>query len=554
MKVEDEPQSWQELTLHGMLERTTQRWPDGLALVDGNQRLTYASLWRRVQRLARGLLAAGIGPGDHVATLFGPRLEWVCLQYALSTIGAIVAPLNTRLQAAELRQALASMDCVALVTCDREGTHDLLRVVFEACPEMQFATDGAVRGEGLPRLRLGIRFSPDGEAPGPFLPFNRLESQLAEEIPADFQARIGTFFPNAAAVILQTSGSTSAPKAVMLSHSNLIGHAHFLSRFLGIGPGERYLNALPFFHVAGLAQSVVMNHYAGSALFLPQRFTSDEIVETIVQQRITAWAAMPVTTQRVLDYAESAGYRLETVRVQHGVSPELWDRVAGFMPRALLTRMYGLTESAGLVTMTSPDETDPARRRESVGTPLPGVEVRICDPDAGHELPLGRMGEITFRGWNVFRRYYGDPKLTAQTVDPHGYCHSGDYGYIDEDGRLFLVGRRKEIVKTGGENVSQAEVEQILRKYVPGARAVCVIGVPDPVWGEAVTAVVEPDPLATLDLDVVQRCCRSHMASFKLPRHVLLMTPAGWPLTPSGKMDKKALQTWAMKQLGISAG
>jgi fatty-acyl-CoA synthase len=203
--------------------------------------------------------------------------------------------------------------------------------------------------------------------------------------------------------------------------------------------------------------------------------------------------------------------------------------------------------------MTPLEERDPARRRDTHGAPLPGVSVRIVDPETGETLPRGQAGEITFKGWNRFEGYYGDPERTAATIDARGFCYTGDRGVMGEDGYLRFLGRYKEMVKTGGENVSQLEVERFLEGHIPGVATAFVIGVPDPIWDEAVTAVIELEPGTDLDPEAVRAGCRGRLASFKIPKHVLFVSPGSWPTVGSNKIDKRSLRGWAMQELGISA-
>ncbi len=544
-----DPEEWRQLTIYGLLVRAARRWPERPALLSPTLRLAYLQLLRLTHEVAADLRTMGIGPGDRVATLSGACGEWVCLQYALAAAGAVVVPLNTRLRAAELHHALEAVRATALVV-HRDRNSDPWPQVVEACPEIAGGVAGRVQSATLPHLQRVVFSGPGATPDAPRLVFAPRESEAtgartrsgSELCPAD---------PTDMAVILLTSGSTGQPKAAMLSHTNLIGHAHYLSAFLGLTCEDRYLNLLPFFHVAGYTQSILTNHYAGSALILTESFAAPEAVEAIVNERITAWAAMPVTVERVLDHARQTGASLSSLRVQHGVSPELWDRVEHETGARLLTRMYGLTESGGLVSMTAP-ETVGSLRRESVGSALPGVEVRVIDPATGCEAPTGEPGEVVFAGWNRFLGYLDEPHLTEQTIDAAGFCHTGDRGYLDAAGRLHLLGRYKEIVKTGGENVSQAEVEAALLKLAPSLRAVRVVGVPDPVWGEAVTAIVELDPVYPLQPEEIIARCRGQIASFKAPKYVLIMRPGEWPLTPSGKINTPELRRWAMAQLAIS--
>jgi fatty-acyl-CoA synthase len=537
-------ETWHDLTVPGLLVRAARRWPDHLALVTPRQTYTYKELLGNVQETVRGLLELGVGQSDRVATLFGTRGEWIILQYAVSFLRAILVPLNTRFRSEEIRNALAKVQATILVTMDRDGSQDILARVMEACPELASAQKGAIKSESLPHLRRVVCFSPAGHRPECCLDWSSLQSD--GELPTEMPVPLS---PESTAIVLFTTGSTGQPKAVMLSHQNLIGHAHYLSQFLKMQPGDRYLNVLPLFHVAGYAQSVLLNVYAGSTLYLVDRFKPDEILDAMAQHRITAWAAMPIIVQRVLDQARGTPAALCSLRKQHGVSPELWDRVRQETKMTVLTRMYGLTESAGLVTMSRPGEKSPVYWRASVGLPLPGVTVRIVDPETHQEMPVGQVGEVTFKGWNCFQGYWDDSQATAAAIDREGYCHTGDQGFADADGCLHLLGRYKEIVKTGGENVSALEVELFLAQCILGMKSVCVVGVPDATWGEVVTAVIEPEPGSTISPESIQAACVGRMASFKIPKHVLFITRHEWPLTASGKIERQKLREWAAEQL-----
>ncbi len=545
----DDAETWQNLTLYGLLVRAARQWPGQVALVTPRRVFTFTELLGDAHALACGLLKLGVGPSDRVATLFGTRSEWVILHYAVTLLGAILVPLNTRFRAEELRQALAQVQATVLVTMERDGNQDILARVGAACPELSVAREGNVASPVLPHLRLVIGCGPEGRRGECGLDWSRL-ADSAQPVDLERLDRYSkSVTPEDVAIILFTSGSSSRPKAAMLSHRNVIGHAHYLSRFLSIQPGDRYLNLLPFFHIAGYVQGLILNHSAGSTLYLVDSFKTEEILKVITQHRITAWAGMPVTVQRVLDLARDTHADLSSLQKQHGVSPEMWERVSQETNATRITRMYGLTESAGLVTMSRPAERDRAYWRNSVGLPLPGVAIRIVDPQTNEKMPPGQAGEIAFKGWNCFKGYYGDPEATAATVDADGYCHTGDQGLVDAEGRLHLLGRYKEIIKTGGENVSALELEVWLKQHIPGIQAVCITGVPEATWGEAITAIIEPEKDAKLDPGVIKAECAKHLASFKVPQHVLFILPGEWPYLGSAKVDRSGLHDWAIKQL-----
>ncbi len=541
-------ETWQDLTLYRLLARAAQRTPDQVALVTPRGSYTFREILADVHALAWELHNLGIGPQDRVATLFGTRRPWIILHYAVALLGATLVPLNTRWQAEELRSALTQVRATVLALMDRDGNQDILARAVEACPALKDACAGRVVSAVLPNLRLVIGYTV-AHQPRFDLDLRQLIASPQKLDHAWLERQAAFVKPCDTALILFTSGSTCRPKAAQLTHRNVIGHAHYLSRFLDLQPSDRYINLLPFFHVAGYAQGLVLNQYVGSALYLVDQFKPEEILDVITRHRITAWAAMPVTVQRVLDLARDTHADLSSLRIQHGVSPELWDRVAQETRASIITRMYGLTESAGLVTMSRPAEKDRADWRNSVGLPLPGVTVRTVDPATNQALPNGQTGEVIFRGWNCFQGYYGDPQATAATIDDAGYCHTGDQGFVDADGCLHLLGRYKEMIKTGGENVSALELELWLKQHIPGIHVVCIVGVPDAAWGEAVTALVEPAQTVRLDPKAIKAECAEHLASFKIPRHIIFVRANEWRYIGSGKMDRAGLRDWATMKL-----
>ena len=548
-----EEQTWWELTTYGILARAARLWPHREAVVTPRERLTYAQLAAWVHSLAYGLLQAGVGPSDHVATLFGTRSEWIALQYALGCIGAVVVPLNTRLQPEELRYALGRVEATAVVTMDRDGGQEFLPRLEIACPELSGAREGVVESALLPRLRLAACFSPGGQRYANYLDFQRL-AWPADEVDHDLLGRTSRAVkPEDVATILFTSGSTGFPKGAMLTHRNLAGQAHHQSRLIRLQPDDRYVNMMPIFHCGGYVSGVLTNHYACDTFCLVDTFDAEEILRVSLEEHITVWLGFPTVINRVLDLAEQQQADLSSIQKAHIPYPKTWDRVLQESGATHMTTLYGLTEGGGIVTMTPLEEKDPAQRRDTHGAPLPGVSVRIVDPETGEEVPRGQPGEITFRGWNRFEGYYGDPERTAATIDDQGYCYTGDRGLMGEDRHLRFLGRYKEMIKTGGENVSQLEVERFLEQRISGVATACVVGVPDPVWDEAVTAVIELEPGSHLSHEEVQAQCRGHIASFKIPKHVLFRPDGGWPLVGSGKVDKTALRSWAMRELGISS-
>jgi fatty-acyl-CoA synthase len=539
--------SWRSLTTYAMLLQTAEEYGDHDALVSPGGHLTYQELAVVSTRLANGLASLGIGQGNRVATLMESSLEWVILKYALSKLGAIIVPLNIRLEPTELCWALKKAGANALVLATRRNGEVLVDRFLKGCPDLIETREGGVSSNILPHLHQVIRQG-ENSAGHPFRNFDdlvslSLKNGVALEL-GDDRAR-----PFDLEAMIFTSGSTSTPKGALLSHRNVIGHAHYLAKFLKIHPCDRYLNMLPFYHIAGYVQSVLMSHYVGGTLYLVDDFSPQTLAETIERERITASAGMPVTLTRLLDYARDHEADLSSLRTLHGVSPEEYPRLVKETKLSLATRMYGLTESAGLVSLAAVDEETGKEPADFIGYPLPGVSVRIEDEVSRQVLTVGEPGEIVFNGWNRFQGYFDDAETTTSSLTPDGFFKTGDCGYLDGKGGLHFSSRYKDIIKTGGENVSAAEVEQFLKEKVPGIQTAFVVGLPDEHWGEAVTAVVEMVPGFSWEPLEIAKNFAGQMSSFKIPKHFLKKPAFDWPVLASGKIDKQAIKIWAAGQI-----
>lgn len=539
--------SWRSLTIYSMLYRTAEEYGDHDAVVSSTGHLTYKKLVEVSTRLANGLASIGIRQGTRVATLMEASLEWVVLKYAVSKLGAIIVPLNIRLEPAELCWALKKSKANALVLATWRKGESLPERLLKGCPDLEETGEGGVSSSTLPELHQVIQQGENLKG-SPFRNFEELFSLFPKD-EAGLDLACDRAQPSGLDAILFTSGSTNTPKGVMLSHQNVIGHAHYLGKYLGIHPSDRYLNMLPFYHIAGYVQSVLSNHYAGSTLCLVDDFLPQTLAETIERERVTASAGMPVTINRLLDYACDHKTDLSSLKTMHGASPDVYPRIVNETKISLTTRMYGLTESAGLVSMAAMNEEAGMQPANFIGYPLPGISVRIEDEISRQELPTGEPGEIVFNGWNQFQGYFEDAETTLQSLTADGFFKTGDCGYLDPKGGLHFSGRYKDMIKTGGENVSAVEVEQFLKEKVPGIQTVVVIGLPDKYWGEAITAVIELSPGYTWEPLTISKSCSGKIASFKIPRYFLQKPAIDWPVMASGKVDKQAIKEWAASQI-----
>ncbi|SEC27997.1 Acyl-CoA synthetase (AMP-forming)/AMP-acid ligase II [Streptomyces sp. 3213] len=467
--------------------------PDGAAVSDGRQALTNVQLLRRVQTAARHLQDLGIGPGDVVALKLTNRVEFVLLLFAAWRLGATITPVNPSMTDIEVARQLKDSRARLLVSEDGEAP----------------VADGtAVLAVG--ELRDDAAAEPD-EAPLPD--------------------------PSALALLIYTSGTTGVPKGVMLDHANIDAMADMGRRALEVGPADRCLLILPLFHVNGIVVSTLVPLLAGASVTIADRFNPQTFFDVVERERPTFFSAVPTIYSMLAALPDQV--RPDTSSLRFGV--------CGAAPASaeLLTRFearYGfpLVEGYGLSEGTCGSTINPVagpRRAGTVGLPFPGQEIRIVDAD-GSEVPPGADGEVVVRGPNVMRGYLGRPEETAKVI-VDGWLHTGDVGRLDADGYLTLVGRSKDMIIRGGENIYPKEIEDVLVGD-PSVLEAAVIGVPDEKWGEVVVAYVQPRPGSTVDPSALESLCARSLTGFKRPTAFFVVEAI--PKNPVGKIDKVSLR------------
>ncbi|KUN59119.1 AMP-dependent synthetase [Streptomyces canus] len=467
--------------------------PDGAAVSDGRQALTNVQLLRRVQAAARHLQDLGIGPGDVVALKLTNRVEFVLLLFAAWRLGATITPVNPSMTDVEVARQLTDSGARLLVSEDG-GT--------------AVADGTAVLAVG--ELRDDTAAEPD-EAPLPD--------------------------PSALALLIYTSGTTGVPKGVMLDHANIDAMADMGRRALEVGPADRCLLILPLFHVNGIVVSTLVPLLAGASVTIADRFNPQTFFDVVERERPTFFSAVPTIYSMLAALPDQV--RPDTSSLRFGV--------CGAAPASaeLLTRFearYGfpLVEGYGLSEGTCGSTINPVagpRRAGTVGLPFPGQEIRIVDADRS-EVPPGVEGEVVVRGPNVMRGYLGRPEETARVI-VDGWLHTGDVGRLDADGYLTLVGRSKDMIIRGGENIYPKEIEDVLVGD-PSVLEAAVIGVPDEKWGEVVVAYVQPRPGSAVDPSALQSLCARSLTGFKRPTAFFVVDAI--PKNPVGKIDKVSLR------------
>ncbi len=476
--------------------------PQGIALIHGDQQQwTYAELNELVAGLASRLAAAGVEAGQHVAMLMPNRVETISLIHALARLGAVLVPLNTRLTPAELRWQMAQADCHYLI-CSEENTDKVTAI-----------------GPSDWRVLFVEEF--------------RFQSGLLEvQDPARWRSRPLDLVATQA--IVYTSGTTGQPKGAMLTFANHLWSATASAFRLGTNPADRWLLCLPLYHVGGLAIVLRCCLY-GTTVVLQERFDPAAVNRALDTQAISLVSLVPTMLQWLLEERQNQPLPPTLRCILLGgmaASSSLLEQCHSLALPVATT--YGLTEAASQVATTSPAETQ--GKPGSVGKPLMFTEVRIVDED-GRECSPGKIGQIVVAGPTVMRGYYNQPETTAQALR-NGELHSGDLGYLNQDGDLWVVQRRADLIVSGGENVYPAEVEQVLLTH-PAVQAACVVGVEDVEWGQRVAAAVVIREGISLTADELMTFCRARLAGYKQPR--LLRFVDALPQTGSGKVQREAV-------------
>jgi fatty-acyl-CoA synthase len=518
-------------TIGENLERAVRRFGDREALVVRHQnvRLTYAELDERVNALARGLLAAGLRKGDRLGIWAPNCAEWVLVQFATAKAGVILVNVNPAYRTTELEYALRQSGCRMLVAARAFKTSDYAAMIDE------------VRG-GLDELeRVVLLDSPEWEA---LLGGGAPEGELRE--------RMAGLDPDDPINIQYTSGTTGFPKGATLSHHNILNNAFFVGEGCAYDEHDRVCIPVPFYHCFGMVMGNLGCTTHGAAMIVPEAaFEPVAVLEAVQEEGCTSLYGVPTMFIAELSHPDFDRFDLTSLRtgIMAG-SPcpiEVMKQVIERMHMEEVTICYGMTETSPVSTQTGAGDSL-SKRTQTVGRVHPHLEVKLIDPATGATVPRGEPGELLTRGYSVMAGYWNDPERTAEAVDAHGWMHTGDLATMDEDGYLNIVGRSKDMVIRGGENVYPREVEEFLHTH-PDVLEAAVIGVPDERYGEELMAWIRVREGAALTEDDVRDYCRGRIAHFKTPRYVKFAE--SFPMTVTGKVQKYKMREQAVEELGL---
>jgi fatty-acyl-CoA synthase len=538
-------------TIGAAFDRTVARYPDRPALIARQQdvRWTWRAFGERVDALAAGLLALGLQAGERIGIWSPNNAEWAVTQFATAKAGLILVNINPAYRLSELEYALNKVGCRALVTATAFKTSDYVGMINTLAPELRHARPGHLDAGKLPALRAVIQIG-DSHAPGT-IPFDSVYAMGEAPQRAQLQELTKTLQFDEPINIQFTSGTTGLPKGATLTHHNILNNGYFLGEAMRYTEHDKVCIPVPLYHCFGMVIGNLACMTHGSAMVYPSEgFDPLATLQTVAEERCTSLYGVPTMFIAELDHPEFAKFDLNCLRTgMMAGAPcpiEVMRRCIRDMHLTEMTIGYGMTETSPVSTQTALD--DPIERRVStVGRAHPHVEIKIIDTE-GRIVPHGVPGEFCTRGYSVMLGYWDDEERTKQAVDATGWMHTGDLATMDADGYCNIVGRIKDMVIRGGENVYPREIEEFLYRH-PKIQDVQVFGVPDPRYGEEICAWVKLRPGETMTADDVRDFCRDQIAHYKVPRHIRFVDE--FPMTVTGKIQKFIMRDRMTTDLGV---
>jgi fatty-acyl-CoA synthase len=539
-------------TIPALLAETVARWPDRPAVVFREQdiRWTWAEFQAEVDLFASGLKSLGLERGHRLGIWSPNRVEWLVTQFATARIGVILVNINPAYRLAELEYALNASGCRAIVSAEQLRTSKYLEMLQTLAPELERCAAGKLVSARLPALQLVIRLGRD-RSPG-MLGYDEIMERGLAAFDAEALDAASAALDCFDAVNIQfTSGTTGNPKGATLTHHNIVNNARLVAQAMDFTERDSLCIPVPLYHCFGMVLSVLACVSAGAQMVFPgEVFEPGASLAAAAAERCTALHGVPTMFIAELDHPQFAEFDLSMLRtgIMAGAPCpiETMKRVVSQMNMAEVTIAYGMTETSPVSFQTTTD--DPLERRVStVGRIHPHLEVKVVDPE-GRIVPRGVSGELCTRGYSVMLGYWDDEKRTAQVIDKARWMHTGDLATIDAEGYCNIVGRIKDLVIRGGENLYPREIEEFLYQH-PKVQDVQVFGVPDPRFGEELCAWIRVRPGESLSEEEVRAFCRDQIAHYKVPRHIRFVEE--FPMTVTGKIQKFVMRAKMQEELQV---
>ena len=536
------------------------QFPHSEAVVSMPQgrRLTYTQFADAVDPLARGLLAIGFNKGDRIGIWATNNVEWLLLQIATARIGAVLVNINPAYRPRELAYALQHSEVNGLFVISRFRSSDYIAMLIELMPELQHAAAAEFTSTDFPALRRVVVYDPaaaeDTARPHPgFTTWADLLSAAEAISDGQLEAVTASLDMDDPINIQYTSGTTGFPKAVVLTHHNILNNASFSAQAMHFTAADRLAVAVPFYHCFGMVLANLLCFSVGACIVIPcEHFDAADVLKALQAERCTAIHGVPTMFIAELEHPQFKDFDLSTLRtgIMAGATcpPALMQRVMQELHCSEILIGYGETEASPLTHLTSRDDTL-ERRVETVGTNLPHQEVKVVDVDSRKTVPLDSVGEICFRGYHIMRGYYGDAEATARAIDASGWLASGDLGTMDTEGYIKITGRLKEMIIRGGENIYPREIEDFIFTH-PKVAEIAVFGIPDEFFGEEIMAWILLHAGETATQEEIREFCKDRIAHFKIPKHIWFVDE--FPMTVTGKLQKFRMREIAIEKMRSS--
>jgi len=545
------------LTIPEQFAGIVARFPDRQAVVSvpQDQVLTYQEFAAKIDQLARGLLGLGFNKGDRIGVWSTNNIEWLVIQMATARIGAVLVNINPAYRPKELAYALKKSEVQGLFLIPSFRSSDYIAILVEDVPELKDAFPSEFSSKEYPHLRRVIVYEPSAieHTLRPYSGFTTWQEALAAAefvSQAQLEQATASLDRDDPINIQYTSGTTGFPKAVVLTHHNILNNAYFSAKAMHFTEQDRLCISVPFYHCFGMVLSNLLCFSVGACAVIPgEHFAAGNVLHAVQKEKCTAIHGVPTMFIAELEHSDFNNYDLSTLRtgIMAGAPcpPALMKRVIEDMHCREILIGYGQTEASPLTHLTLREDSF-ERRIETVGHNLPHQEVKVVN-DSGATIAMGEVGELCFRGYHVMRAYYGDEEATRKTIDDKGWLHSGDLGIMDTDGYVQITGRLKDMIIRGGENIYPREIEDFLFTH-PKITEVAVFGIPDDYYGEEIMAWVQLHQGESLNEEEVRNFCKDQIAHFKIPKYIWFVDE--FPMTVTGKLQKFKMREMAMKKMG----